>query len=171
MIPIIESKNRGSDQIRRSEVERGGERECEGESLQLLRAFTGDCPNLNSSVAANVPMGTPTSSQTPVPDPISTYRSLAHLTPNASQRRILGSAVTDLPLWQGTLEHWLMHGWNPRNITGMLELYARGGAAGCRYCSGEHRSRQEAKTAQEHTHRALEDLRRELSLSSQPNEP
>jgi hypothetical protein len=179
-ILILEPGNQGSDQIIRDEVEAGGEREsegeCEGESLQLLRAFTGGLPNLNTPEQVNlktrerlngqnVPL-----SKVPATDPISAYRSLAHLTPNASQQRILSSAVTDLPLWQGTLDHWLMHGWNPRNITGMLELYARGGAAGCRFCLKKHLPKQEPKTAQEQTHEALEDLRRELGLPSQPKE-
>jgi hypothetical protein len=150
-IPEKDLEIQESDQFLRDEVEGGGERECEGER---------GSPNLNSSTAVNAP--------TLTPDPVSAYRSLAHLTPNASQRRILISSVTDLPLWQRTLEHWLTHGWNPRNLTGMLELYGRGGPSGCRYCHEQHR---EAKTAQEHTHEALEGLRRELGIPSQPSEP
>jgi hypothetical protein len=168
MLPEIEPKNRESDQIMRNEVEGGGKRECEGErgsiyshSRKLSCSRTEErsidqSPEVSQLIA-------------PIPDPVSAYRLLAHLTPNASQRRILSSKVTDLPLWQETLEHWLMHGWNPRNITGMLELYARGGPSGCRSCRAGHFSRWEAKTAQEHTHDALEDLRHELGFPSQPN--
>jgi hypothetical protein len=65
---------------------------------------------------------------------VSIYRDLIHLTPNPAQRRLLCARVTDLEGWELTLEHWVGHGWNPRNLTGMLELYSRGGARGCRYC-------------------------------------
>ena len=62
------------------------------------------------------------------------YRQLARLTPNPAQRDLLLQRVHDLPRWRETLEHWLAHRWNPRNLPGMLDLYQRGGASGCRYC-------------------------------------
>ena len=62
------------------------------------------------------------------------YRLLARLTPNPSQRDLLLQQVHDLPRWRETLEHWLAHRWNPRNLPGMLDLYRRGGASTCRYC-------------------------------------
>ncbi len=67
-------------------------------------------------------------------DAVQTYRDLARLTPNAQQRSLLHHQVHDLTRWRSTLEHWLAHGWNPRNLPGMLELYSRGGPEGCRYC-------------------------------------
>ena len=159
-ILVLEPGNQEPDQIMRNEVKGGGERDLPAVSSRFHCEGENGSPNLNSSTPANAP--------TLTPDPVSAYRSLAHLTPNASQRRILISTVTDLPLWQRTLEHWLTHGWNPRNLTGMLELYGRGGPSGCRYCHQQHR---EAKTAQEHTHEALEGLRRELGIPSQPSDP
>jgi hypothetical protein len=99
-------------------------------------------------------------------DPVSAYRLMAHLTPNFAQRTILVKKVTDLPLWQQTLEHWLGHGWNPRNITGMLQLYERNGAAGCRACSEPQIHARVMKTAYEASLEALEEVRRELSKSS-----
>jgi len=42
--------------------------------------------------------------------------------------------VDDLERWDATLKHWLGHGWSPRNITGQLDLYQRGGPEGCRQC-------------------------------------
>jgi hypothetical protein len=45
----------------------------------------------------------------------------------------LQQQVTDLPRWRLTLEHWLAHRWNPRNLPGMLDLYRRGGPSHCRY--------------------------------------
>jgi len=139
-IPVIDPENQESDQNPVAKVDVGGEGECEGERLQGLNAFTGD-------------------SQT-VPTPISVYRSLVHLTPNPAQRRILSSKVTDLPLWQHTLEHWLEHGWNPRNLLGMLELYARGGPSGCRFCHRDRSPKEDGETAFEHTLAAIENLRR-----------
>jgi hypothetical protein len=62
------------------------------------------------------------------------YRLLARLTPNPAQRDLLLGQVHDLPRWRETLEHWLAHRWNPRNLPGMLDLYRRGGASTCRYC-------------------------------------
>jgi hypothetical protein len=145
------SDNQESDQIIRNEVEAGGERECEGER---------GLPILNQSTAIGVQTCEPANQPIQVVDPVSTYRSLTHLTPNASQRRILSREVTDLPLWYGTLQHWLMHGWNPRNLTGMLELYARGGTAGCRYCHREHTLHKQAGTPLQRTLAAIEAVRK-----------
>ena len=65
------------------------------------------------------------------------YRSVLGLRPNQSQRSAIGAQVQDLDLWQATLEHWGTHRWNPKNVPGILELYARDGPAGCRYCRRE----------------------------------
>lgn len=67
-------------------------------------------------------------------DAVEIYRRLTNLRPNAAQRAQIAAAVTDLVAWQGSLEHWLAHHWNPRNIPGQLDLYQRGGASACRYC-------------------------------------
>lgn len=71
----------------------------------------------------------------PVPDAVDLYRSLVHLTPKPFQRRLIRLRVADLPLWQSTLEHWVAHAWNPRNLPGLLDLYTRGGPSACLYCS------------------------------------
>jgi hypothetical protein len=93
-------------------------------------------------------------------DPVSTYRSLAHLTPNPTQRQLLSSSVSDLPLWQSTVEHWLSHGWNPRNLAGMLELYARGGPSSCHYCHRQLSPASDASSPLQHTLDAIASLRR-----------
>jgi hypothetical protein len=54
---------------------------------------------------------------------------------NAAQQARLDQ-VADLPRWQATLAHWQEHGWNPRNLPGLLDLYGRGGPAACRSCGG-----------------------------------
>jgi len=66
---------------------------------------------------------------------VSLYRQLTSLEPNAWQAQALAGEVNDLETWQDALGHWLEHGWNPKNIHGQLDLYARGGAPGCRYCT------------------------------------
>lgn len=66
--------------------------------------------------------------------PAQVYRRIAGISPNAAQRELIAAQVSDLPLWESSLEHWLSHGWNPRNLPGILDLYQRGGAAGCRFC-------------------------------------
>jgi hypothetical protein len=83
------------------------------------------------------------------------YRSLARLTPNPAQRDLLRQQVHDLPRWRQTLEHWLAHRWNPRNLPGMLDLYRRGGASHCRYCP----TAQAPRTAQ-----AFQQLRAQYNL-------
>jgi hypothetical protein len=98
--------------------------------------------------------------------PMMAYRHLVHLTPTPAQRRILAAQVSDLPLWQHTLEHWLGHGWNPPNLTGMLELYRRGGPGGCRYCHKTSVPTNQLETPLQHSLAALETLRREQDPSS-----
>ncbi|MFZ0535066.1 MAG: hypothetical protein WAM09_18000 [Anaerolineales bacterium] len=119
---------------------------------------------------SNVTAFKPSNVQTSLSDPVSAYRSLAHLTPNPAQRHMLESKVANLVLWQQTVEHWLTHGWNPMNIAGMLELYARGGPSDCRYCRTDRKPARAAKTAQEYTHKALQDLCCELGIPTPPDE-
>lgn len=75
---------------------------------------------------------------------------------NRSQRKLLTEQVSDLRLWEDTLEHWLSHGWNPRNVAGQLQLYGRGGPHSCSFC-------QKDSTPLDQTLAGLEELRKELS--------
>ena len=68
-------------------------------------------------------------------DPVRIYRRVMQRSPNKEQRQAIISQVTDARTWQETIEHWCMHGWNPVNLVGMLEMYQRGGVAGCISCS------------------------------------
>jgi hypothetical protein len=104
-------------------------------------------------------------------NPVDIYREIVHLTPNAAQKRILQTRVTNLPVWQQTLEHWITHGWNPLNIAGILDLYGRGGVSGCRYCPQPRKSSQPAKPSQPASHAALEELRTELGIPSGHGQP
>jgi hypothetical protein len=137
-IPVIEPGNQEYEQNPAEEGEGWGKRECEGERGDPVDQ---NCDNQDSRI------------------PVILYRSIVHLMPNKTQQRIIESMVTDLPLWQQTLEHWLGHGWNPKNITGMLQLYERGGASGCRACRSEASVSHQRKTTHQQTLDALESLR------------
>jgi len=155
-IPGINEDIKESVKIIRNEVKRGDERESEGESLPSSPGVSSRYHDASTGVFHNVQ----TLKRSNIPTPVTVYRSLAHLTPNAAQRRILSSKVTDLPLWQQTLEHWLGHGWNPKNLLGMLELYARGGPSGCRFCCRDRSPSGDGKTPLDHTLAAIDALRR-----------
>jgi hypothetical protein len=70
----------------------------------------------------------------PPASPAGVYQSVTRLRPNLAQRRLLETQVRDLELWRRSLEHWLSHRWNPRNLPGQLDLYRRGGPDFCRFC-------------------------------------
>jgi hypothetical protein len=146
-IPGLESQNQVSDQFPIHHIEGEGEGECEGGRLSNF----GQTDDALSGLLS----------------PATLYRSIVHLTPNSNQRRLLASKITDLPLWRATIEHWIFHGWNPRNLAGMLDLYNRGGPSACRYCHPAPRPSIQATTSQPDSHAALEDLRRELGATSQ----
>jgi len=94
----------------------------------------------------------------PLPsDPAAVYRSVFGFNVRSNQRAILADQVTDLKAWQATLEHWLMHGWNPKNLTGMIDLYRRGGPEMCHFCQREQRSPAKAAPLNQ-TQQALKEL-------------
>jgi len=80
------------------------------------------------------PPDSPDAAAPPPTDALDAYRRVVGRRPNPAQRQLIQAQVRDLPRWQASLEHWLAHGWNPLNIPGMLELYARGGPAACTRC-------------------------------------
>ncbi len=92
----------------------------------------------------------------PGQDAASRYRELTGLHPNRLQRELLIGQVCDLERWDATLEHWLGHGWSPRNIIGLLELYQRGGPGGCLHCK--------KRTPLDCTLETLEQMRKELAF-------
>ncbi len=85
--------------------------------------------------------------------PLAIYRTLTRIKPNQVQRQHIKAKVKDPDLWYTTIEHWLAHRWNPKNIPGMLELYQRGGAEHCRFCRPEQSKSQIA---------VLQELREEI---------
>ena len=151
-IQVVEPGYTESAHILRDELEQQGEGESEGG-----RGGAGaPLPSASPGPRAGGSQSAPT--QALHSDPVAVYRALVHLTPNPAQRRILLAQVHDLTLWQQSLEHWLGHGWNPRNLTGMLELYQRNGPQGCRYCRKAPPAAQPSETPLQHSLAALEAL-------------
>jgi hypothetical protein len=92
-------------------------------------------------------------------DPIKIYQTLTGIRPNKPQRDNLKTQVHDTSIWFLSVEHWQSHGWNPKNITGILDLYQRGGPVTCRYCNRD-------KDPASQSLSALNSLREELEEPS-----
>ena len=91
--------------------------------------------------------------------PAQLYRSITRISPNPTQRASIAAVISDLTLWVATIEHWLSHSWNPRNLPGLLDLYSRGGPSACRFC---HKTASDSKDPLNQTLSALEEIRKEL---------
>ena len=92
-------------------------------------------------------------------DPIKIYRALTGIRPNKLQREHLTAQISDTNIWYASVEHWQSHGWNPKNIAGILQLYQRGGPSACRYCPQDDESQEDSLSI-------LERMRAELKESS-----
>lgn len=57
---------------------------------------------------------------------IQMYRTKCKLLPNQEQRQLIADTVVDFQLWESVLAEWLQHGWNPRNVSGMIDRYKCG---------------------------------------------
>lgn len=69
------------------------------------------------------------------------YRDKAKTTPDETQRAaIVGGAIADIERWKLDITHWLGHGWNKRNVTGILAFYQNGGGATCSMCHKQNGS-------------------------------
>ena len=93
----------------------------------------GDSPVLDSGQVETTHQNPPGRDASPV----AVYRGLAKIKPNQVQRAEILRQIEDNDLWYRTVEHWLTHKWNPKNIPGILDLYKRGGPGLCRACSGK----------------------------------
>lgn len=51
------------------------------------------------------------------------YKDLAHNTPVEAVRAEIAARVTNLSKWRDIVTDWVMHGYNPRNLRGMLDKY------------------------------------------------
>ena len=92
-------------------------------------------------------------------DPIKIYRSLTGIRPNKPQREHLIDQINDPGIWYASVEHWQSHGWNPKNIAGILQLYHRGGPVACRYCPGQESSKNDPLSV-------LDEMRAEIKEQS-----
>lgn len=59
---------------------------------------------------------------------VKAYREVVHLQLNHIQRKYVAENVSCDPrgqgLWRATLEEWMLHGFNPKNIPGMVKLWS-----------------------------------------------
>jgi hypothetical protein len=67
-------------------------------------------------------------------DAVTIYQTLTNLTPNEVQADLIRSTIKNRLLWHTSLEHWLLHNWNPLNIQGLLDFYTHNGDISCRAC-------------------------------------
>lgn len=51
------------------------------------------------------------------------YREICHLNCNYLQRAEIALVVTNERIWEAVLIEWLLSGYNPKNVLGMLKLY------------------------------------------------
>lgn len=55
------------------------------------------------------------------------YREIVHLQANHIQREEIAFVVEDSDrgerIWEAVLVEWMLHGYNPKNVVGMLNLY------------------------------------------------
>ncbi len=62
------------------------------------------------------------------------YNRAAHLWPSSAQCEPMAQTVGDNPdrveLWERVVRGYVLKGWNPRNIAGMLEFFGRGAVPG-----------------------------------------
>lgn len=55
------------------------------------------------------------------------FHDITKVYPSSIQEESILENVKDLDLWKITIKDWLMHGWKPTNVKGMLEVYLKGG--------------------------------------------
>jgi DNA-binding Lrp family transcriptional regulator len=118
-----------------SEVEggsKGGLREQD--SINKTQENKRECGEPASPVAAPSQPGrkTVSTSEPGLRDPnldhptVVAYRTMCGVTANRTQRAEIAATVSDLPRWQEVIRKWLLAGYNPKNIAGMLDWYHKG---------------------------------------------
>lgn len=68
------------------------------------------------------------------------YRDEAHLTPPHAVRDAI-CEVTDADRWRKVVTDWIGSGWNPRNVSGMLDVYRNGARSNQRGTANERKNR------------------------------
>jgi hypothetical protein len=121
-------------------------------------------PAINSLPVAVDSRAAGENSAKPESDPAILYRAATGQRLTQAQCAYLRQQVRDAPRWRETLAHWSMHGWNPRNLPGMVDLYQRGGPEYCRFCVSAPRQANGARApnaAQAGSLEAIRALRQE----------
>lgn len=68
----------------------------------------------------------------PLSPAVAIVREETHLTPPKAAHQDIDSTIQDLDLWRKIVHAWVLAGWNPRNLGGMLECYRTGEIPGTR---------------------------------------
>lgn len=112
-----------------------GEGEAGTEKARPARAGVRISNPANSAARDSPAAGAPADRARPAGgDPLEIYRQACGHAPPPGRGAEIRAAVQDPQRWRASIEHWLFHGWNPGNVTGQLDLYRRGGPAGCKSC-------------------------------------
>lgn len=140
-----EGEKQDSRNLEKPQPSRATHQPANAAGLQGASAFQGgEMPGFSQGKGASCLTG-------PGEAAVDQYRQWTGMIPNATQIHLISSQIVDLELWQFTLEHWLAHGWNPRNIAGLLAVYHSGGPDACRICHRQVLSGEPLKGSTEQT--------------------
>jgi hypothetical protein len=51
------------------------------------------------------------------------YRDIARLQANYLQRQCIAEEVTNVRIWEAVLTEWMLSGFSPKNVLGMVKMY------------------------------------------------
>lgn len=51
------------------------------------------------------------------------YREICHLQANYLQRECIAEEVTNVRIWEAVLLEWMLSGYSPKNVLGMVKMY------------------------------------------------
>lgn len=51
------------------------------------------------------------------------YRDVCHLQANYLQRECIAEEVTNVRIWEAVLLEWMLSGYSPKNVLGMIKMY------------------------------------------------
>jgi hypothetical protein len=57
---------------------------------------------------------------------VQAYKDVLKTNANDVQRALIAEHVSDLTKWRASLEAWAGHGWNPKNVAGLIEYHQNG---------------------------------------------
>lgn len=104
---------------------------CEREQLTLLPSSTGGYEKKKRDSNLDHPA-------------VQLYREICHLTANELQRKRIAEEVADLELWEDTLENWMMRGYRPNNVDGLLDSYRKAQAGSSALPTGDEKKQKDS---------------------------